>query len=189
MKLSKIRESRNRRIRCDNKKFKRSSLSTGNDRLRYSYRNIEKKMRNPDYETPASEEFESCFVDGGTSIMECDCGRVNFATESEYWKEDEETTASLKYYFDKHFESPDEYIMHGGYSYVSIARINGEEIVIGCPCNRLGRYEEFINAHADVILAFLHKKYTRELERKLKSAELAWKANAAKERLERTEKL
>lgn len=148
----------------------------------------EKWRKYPDYDEPPSELIESICIDYGTSDTVCRCGRTHFATENDYWSDTEEAKESLEEFIAEAFKDPEQYQMHDEHS-ISVTAIGGDEFVVGCPCNGLVRYEQFILANREVILKFLTRKAEKDLEVAARKAEDAWKAQQAEERLERTRHL
>jgi len=88
-----------------------------------------------------SEAFEEAFSNHhGTTSATCElCGRTVFTADLEHSGDDEhweECMAGLQ-------NEPDKYVFVN-YNAVLLGSINSKQVVIGCPCNGLRRYEDFI---------------------------------------------
>lgn len=100
-----------------------------------------------------SIEFENAFSSGsGGCVRDCICGIVHFDYYNSWDWEDEELEALQE----KAAKDPEKYIGHN-YS-ISTYIVSGREIVMGCPCNFGGPYEEFILEHAAQIAAYLNSR-------------------------------
>jgi hypothetical protein len=120
-----------------------------------------------------SEEFYSAAVSGGTSYTtECACGRTHFCdseVEPRAWYDHEDQDDEGNCYYNKLIEraekDPDKCIKHN--EGIAEAHINGEMIVIGCPCERDVKIEKWIWSHRDVIAKYINARAERELREKL----------------------
>lgn len=81
--------------------------------------------------------------------MECDCGRTLFDNSHQYdWEEGElERLEALAESDPEHYA-----VLDFGCSSVVI---DGRTFVMGCPCNGLRAYENFIRNHAEQLAKFL----------------------------------
>jgi hypothetical protein len=132
--------------------------------------------KRPDPAERPSREFEEAFVDSGGCVCHCDCGRIHFDSVNHYDWNDGELEGLKK----KAAQHPDKYLESSGS--VEAMHIAGAEFVVGCPCNRARRYEDFIINHACSIARFLSaraKNLMREAEAASMSAMLAEKINGA----------
>lgn len=99
-----------------------------------------------------SEMMEDAFRDGvGTSDATCElCGRHVFGGDGTLGYEDGELESLRK----KAEKEPDKYheVSCDG---VSLGTIDGKQIVLGCPCNLLRRYEDWIWNHRCKIVKYI----------------------------------
>lgn len=105
------------------------------------------------------EDFEKAFSTNSSGCRSrCACGRECFDLENSWdWEEGElESLTRLA------AEQPDRYVALP-YS-CSRAIINGKEFVLGCPCNGLRSYQDFIDAHAEQIAEYLNARAARLAE-------------------------
>lgn len=111
---------------------------------------------------PPSNDFEMAFSDhGGGCVRICHCGRTLFNSDGDWdWEKGE-----LEELQKKADEDPDHFI-DLPYT-VSTCTINSSEYVMGCPCNGMRAYEDFIINHATQIAKYLNKR-VEALERKAK---------------------
>lgn len=109
---------------------------------------------------PVSELFENCVRDSGSIVITCElCGRTHFSDEDAGTFEEGEYEALVE----KAKKNPDKYIGPSG-DMVSWGTIDGKQAVIGCPCNGLARYEEFIWRNQYVIAEYLKRRAKERLE-------------------------
>lgn len=119
-----------------------------------------------------SDTFTQELVSGGGIVADCEfCGRTFF--------EDETTAGSwepgeLEALEKKAIEEPDRYIAMDG---VSHGRINGKQAVIGCPCNALRKYEDFIWSNRKFIMSYLSQRVKDIVEEALKDEASAEQAS------------
>lgn len=103
-------------------------------------------------EHPPSEEFERAVLTGGSIVRDCDfCGRTHFADSREAgdWNEGE-----LEELRKQSEEKPDKCVAHD-YDSIEYGEIAGRIAVLGCPCNSLRRYEDWIWTHRRLIAKYL----------------------------------
>lgn len=101
-----------------------------------------------DLDTKPNKEFEMAVLSAGSLVIQCEfCGRVYFATESEnnYGKGELE---GLRKQVEK---DPDKYIEDGTCDGISWGMIDNRQVVLGCKCNILSRYEKWIQNHRYII--------------------------------------
>jgi len=104
-------------------------------------------------DAPPSEMFADAVCDGGTPVADCElCGRTHYVS-SGYCMEQGEL-ADLEW---KHQQEPEKYIPSDCDS-ISIGHIDGRQVVYGCPCNKLSRYEKFIWRHRFLIAKYLKRR-------------------------------
>lgn len=98
--------------------------------------------------TQCSKLFEDTFFSGCSGcVRTCSCGKIYYDTYNESdWEEGE---------FEALEKDPNAFPLD--YS-VSTISIGGEEIVIGCDCDRAERYENFILANKIGIAEYLNKR-------------------------------
>lgn len=142
--------------------------------------------RSKDVANEPSDEFVEAYRYGGSPDFECDCGRTHFAADNDWFTDEEDGEKHLESLLEMSIKYPEQYHPDYESDYVNYTDINGKQFVVGCPCNGLYRYEEFIVENEEKILSFLRKKAERELEEATKAADRAWKADAARERAKRT---
>lgn len=114
--------------------------------------------KSKDCKLPPSDDFERAFENNSSGcVRTCACGRTLFDACNSYdWDEGE-----LEGLLEKSKASPEEYI---ALDYAAqTAWIEGQELVLGCPCNRLRAYEDFIVKHAIQIAEYLNA-HAAELE-------------------------
>jgi hypothetical protein len=105
-----------------------------------------------DLPDPPSEEFENAFCHHGTYRQTCDgCGREHFASQAYYDFEDGELEDLLER------SKVDKRVIDWGECSVGVVHI-GQDLVAGCPCNALRRYEDFIWANRHDIASYLKKR-------------------------------
>lgn len=127
-------------------------------------------MKNPkDTDTKPSEMFINSLAEGGVGSpdKECDwCGREHLCVDSRDMLDwpckdnDYETWADSCER--RHKENPDTVVLHYGYDCVEAQEMNGMMFVIGCPCNGLYRYEQFIWNHRNTIRNYLKVRIEQE---------------------------
>ena len=95
--------------------------------------------------------FESIFKSNTSGCFkECDCGRVTFDCEGDWDWEEGELEGLIK-----HSQKDPDQCISVDYA-VSSLIIDGHEIVIGCPCKTVLKYELFIRNEATKIAEFLN---------------------------------
>ena len=102
--------------------------------------------------SPPSETFESSVIDGGHIVSTCEfCGRTFFEDDPDLDWEDGEYEKLRQ----QAQQTPDLFIavdsVHSGH-------IDGKEAVLGCPCNALRKYEDFIWGNRHVIAKYVAKR-------------------------------
>jgi hypothetical protein len=111
-----------------------------------------------DHDTPATYHFREVFSDGSVcGSMDCEfCNRhyVILGTIEDPAKV-EEMRQLFKTEPDKWIEADE---------WIETARIDGRTLVVGCPCNILGRYEQFVWRYRQEILAYLGARCADRLE-------------------------
>lgn len=114
-----------------------------------------------DLDHPPSEEFERAISHTGSIHVSCElCGRVHFATASPGYFDDGELEQLRK----NAEADPIKYVEDGNSDSISWGTINGKQAVIGCPCNILSNFENFIWQHREIIASFLKAKTAKRLE-------------------------
>lgn len=128
--------------------------------LKRFFKNFEKKKF--DKYQPPSKEFEDAAFDSmGTVHGMCElCGRVHFSSGQAHNFNDKKELDDLLDNMRKH---PDRYINHSTES-VWIGNIDGKQVVIGCECNELTRYEKFIWENRFLIISYLESRFKKDLE-------------------------
>lgn len=117
---------------------------------------------------PPSETFENAVRKAGSLVVDCElCGRTHFATlETAHFDEGEldDLVAKAK-------KDPDKYVQDPSYDSVPWGTVDGKQAVIGCPCNGLRRYEDFIWGNRFVIAEYLRNRSAEAAERAGREAE------------------
>lgn len=111
-----------------------------------------KPLRSP------SEFFERAITDGGSIVMDCGwCGRTHFEDSERAgdWSDGE-----LDRLRENVKEKPDKYVACE-YSVMG-GHVEGKMFVIGCPCNSVRPYENFIWNHRGIIAKYLHSRTLAE---------------------------
>lgn len=99
-----------------------------------------------------TEWMEHAFISSGGLSRECHCGRVHFDDNEESGDWDKGELEGLR---EKATKEPEKYIGGTG---VTDATVNGQHYVIGCPCNGLRRYEDFLWDHRRHIAEYLAER-------------------------------
>lgn len=107
-----------------------------------------------DLERAPSLDFEDAVSDSvTTSAATCElCGRLTFNYDLERDGDEGEWELYLK----GSEQDPDKFILVD-YS-IPLGRVGGFQVVLGCPCNKLRLYEEFIWDHTGEIALYLDKR-------------------------------
>jgi hypothetical protein len=107
-----------------------------------------------DIQEPPSDEFNDAVRDSGTCCaVECGfCGRVHFVSGRGHGDYD---TGELEKLQAKAKAEPEKYLEESLYDVISTGWIDGREAVIGCPCNALRRYEDYIWSNRLMICKYL----------------------------------
>lgn len=122
-----------------------------------------------DIKTPPSEMFQDIVCDSGSSSMDCElCGRTHFCTGGGSFEDDAEIEKYRKYAEQK----PEQYCEDSDSDGLSFGTINGMQVVYGCPCNKLRKYEDFIWEDRERIIKYIRRRTEKELESSKKTAEI-----------------
>lgn len=105
-------------------------------------------------ENKASEMFWDAFIDGGSIVIQCSCGRTHFSNREDAgdW-EDGELEELLK----NQSLFPDKYISTSDDA-VATAYINGNILCYNCPCGMDAKYERFILDNESEIIKYYKMK-------------------------------
>jgi hypothetical protein len=99
----------------------------------------------------ASNEFLGVLRGGGGPMVECQCGRVHVAPDSQYLTDDEQAG-----YLNSISKYPDQYVEHKSVDGVEYKCLyNLMPYVIDCPCNSYQPYEQFIWTERGTIAKYL----------------------------------
>jgi hypothetical protein len=106
----------------------------------------------------------------GSDSLTCGwCGREHFCPDTDYnHYDDDECSAEesmIRYRAhceERHREEPDKIVLHYDCDSVSGQELNGILFVIGCPCNGLHRYEQFIWENKNTIRKYLKVRIEQE---------------------------
>jgi hypothetical protein len=104
---------------------------------------------------PPSEAFEEAFSDHcGTVSATCElCGRTLFSSDLKSCGDDGEWEDCMK----GMEKEPDKFILVD-YDSVSLGTIGGRQVILGCPCNGLRPYEDFIWEHRKQIANYMERR-------------------------------
>ena len=108
----------------------------------------------------ASWEFIESFPGHGSLVQTCEgCERTYFSNKECTFFEYEE--GEYEYLVKMAEENPDSYIeiYEDGVNSITIDNCS---LVIGCDCNKIGRYESFIRSFQDEIVSFYKKIITEK---------------------------
>lgn len=98
----------------------------------------------------ASKEWMDQFGIGvGSMSITCRCGRTHVAIDSGDLTEAERTN-----YIDRSAAKPAAYVLEHGVDSVTATLIDGGEIVDGCECGTMARYERFVATERKAILNY-----------------------------------
>lgn len=100
--------------------------------------------------TEASKEWLDQFGVGvGGPSIHCRCGRTHVAIDSDDLTEEERAE-----YIALHESKPTSVVLENGTDSVTATLIDGGEIVDGCECGLMARYERFVSIERKAILAY-----------------------------------
>jgi hypothetical protein len=116
-----------------------------------------------------SPEMEDAVCRAGSIHILCElCGRTHFASATPgYFDEGE-----LEDLLTKKQAEPDKCLEDSGADSILYGHIDGKQAVLGCPCNGLSKYEDFIWRNRDVILSYLERRTKARLQKATQEAEL-----------------
>lgn len=106
----------------------------------------------------------------GSDNLECGwCGREHLCPDTDYnhYDDDECTAEESKTRYRQYCEEelkarPHEVVLHYDVDGISAQEMNGIMFVLGCPCNGLHRYENFIWENRDTIRRYLKVRIEQE---------------------------
>lgn len=100
--------------------------------------------------TAASKEWLDQFGVGvGGPTIHCRCGRTHVAIDSDNLTDEERAE-----YVERKQAKPTAYVIESGVDSVTATLIDGGEIVDGCECGLMARYEHFVATERKAILAY-----------------------------------
>lgn len=110
-----------------------------------------------------SDHFEDAFRDGhGTTNADCElCGRHIFCSGDMSLGYEEGELEVLRAKAKAYPEKYDEWHDVDG---VSLGHIGGKQFVLGCSCNALRKYEDFILSHMRQITRYLKEVRSQKVE-------------------------
>lgn len=123
-----------------------------------------------DSKVPPSEIMEGAITMAGSICITCElCDRTHFASgEPDFFDPGE--LGELR---EKAAKEPEKYLEDAGSDSLSWGRIDGKQAVIGCPCNGLKRYEDFIWNNRHVISKYLEARAKDRLAQAQHDSDLA----------------
>jgi hypothetical protein len=124
---------------------------------------------------PASKLFNSITTQGGNYVLECRCGRTNFASHRSGELGDLHEIDEYAEYAEKAASDPDHYVEHAGCDGVCMSVFG---FVIGCSCNGQGRYEAFIWEYRGVIAKYIVARTKDEMDGLTQNAILRLRENS-----------
>jgi hypothetical protein len=106
----------------------------------------------------------------GSDNLECGwCGRTHLCPDTDYNHYDddecsaEESMFRYRQYCEEEFKKdPTGIVLHYDVDGISAQEMNGIMFVLGCPCNGLHRYEDFIWENKDTIRRYLKVRIEQE---------------------------
>jgi hypothetical protein len=130
---------------------------------------------------PPSELMEQAFRLGiGGLRGDCElCGRHHFCTNSSYDYDEGE----LKNLQEATAREPNKYVEDGQSDGVSFGQIDGMQFVMGCDCNRLRRYEDWIWVNRVQIAEYLKARAEENLRNAQDEATVTREAHKALDQL------
>lgn len=115
---------------------------------------------------PVSEAFESAVCASGTIVATCElCDRTYFVSDGDF---DHGELEDLR---KKAVAKPKKYIEESRYDMIDVGWIDGKQVVLGCDCAKIVRYEKWIWNHRYLIAKYL----------KLRAGEMTQDAKLAEE--------
>lgn len=130
----------------------------------------------------ASPMFTDVVVDSGSISVDCEfCGRTFFEDSEQAgdWEPGE-----LEGLRKRAKEEPDKVI---GMDSVHWGTIDGKQAVVGCPCNALRKYEDFIWNHRRMIMKYISARVKDIVERALEDEGSADEVTADIQRAEKAQ--
>lgn len=126
-----------------------------------------------------SKLFEDIISDSGSISIICEmCGRTHFGTASPNLFEEGELEELRK----KAKKNPGLYLEDSDNDCIGWGIIDGKQVVIGCPCKSLRKYEAFIWTNRHIIMDYLTQRLEEEFTEKRSEFESAQRsAKALKE--------
>lgn len=98
---------------------------------------------------PSKEWMDQFGIGVGGPSITCRCGRTHVAIMSCDLTEEERSE-----YIARHEAKPKSYVLEEGVDSVTATLIDGGEIVNGCECGMMARYERFVSTERKAILAY-----------------------------------
>ena len=119
----------------------------------------------------------------GSPVIECEfCGRIHYAPNSDLDFEEGELEELEK----KHEQDPRKYIRNPDDA-VSWGYLDGKQIVCGCPCNSVLKYEKFIWNHRYVIAKYFSLIAKKQEKQARDSRNIADKVKNSLQKIEEAE--
>jgi len=118
------------------------------------------------YKNPPSEEFMLALEDtfhSGTVMADCDlCGRTTYHHKEYEWAFEGDDDEDEKAFLENAEKYPEWYVCVD-YS-IPFGTFDGKQVVIGCPCNGLRKYENLFWRHSYTILKYLKNRTEKDLK-------------------------
>lgn len=114
-------------------------------------------------EKKPSRMFLKALRGGGSSSVNCNCGRTHYAPSNLYDSDDEEDYDNmLKDCLEEQRKDPDGVVIDYENDFIEAKDIDSKTFVVDCPCNGLRRYEEWIWNNRDTIRDYLKIRVEQE---------------------------
>lgn len=128
-----------------------------------------KKEYKSDPSPPSDMFVDSIHYGVGSAYMECGwCGREHFCPETSYDPPDfgtEDDSAEWRKHCEESYrDNPGGVVLHYDIDGISGKELNGINFVVGCPCNGLTRFENFIWNNRATIRNYLRKRIDQEYD-------------------------
>jgi hypothetical protein len=124
-------------------------------------------------ETKPSDMFIDSIASGfGSADIKCGwCNRIHLCPNTDYAPDYEDSLSIecnrkifAQYCIEEQKKNPEGVVLHPDCDTVYSKTLNGIKFVIGCPCNGISRYEEFIWNERKTIRDYLKKRINQEYE-------------------------
>jgi hypothetical protein len=122
-----------------------------------------REMSNTTTNTKYIEEL-SFGTGTGSPVIDCTCGRINFADDSYLMEAGEHRRLRMNAE-----ANPKAYCRHTGYDCVSSIELEGSPRVFGCDCHWEERLQRMLDMHQGAFIQYYKNKIKREAEAQARS--------------------